>query len=570
MSREFENRFRLIKTENEYFKWAQECHDYIQRLRSDNPKVSSEIRMKYLAEIETVKSLLLKALKNNKSAVKIGSSFNVIQFGQFKSKELKNRFRLIKTDHEHRLWVRECRTYIRKLRFDSRKAPPDIRVKYLVEIENVKSLLLKELKDNKSAVKRSSASDATCTFRHFKSKELKNRYGLIKTNDQYRSWVRECRAYIKILKNPGGGISPKTRKKNFAEIARVKRLLLQSLKDKSKIQVGSASNGTAAEPLVWAEFVEAVNNGIASGIIINNDHIEPTDFLSEAEELIHARVNKELSDLNRIIINCVFNAELIYKNISCDIHISTTNNALTKTDNFSQWYKTNIIEMILKSLREFHGRENGWSLTKILNLVVNINNSNSMRVGCKIQLPLEIKKKKAVLNIKTHKDDCFAWALTAAFYPSRTNNNTTRPGSYPHYTHVFNIRNITFPVTLNQVSKFEMDNNVSINVFTMVEEELQVGKRVWIIVPLQVTKKKRSRHANLLMILDDQDTAHFVCIRYISRLITKQLGGNGRPTYICDRCLRYFFTAKRFQLHESYCVQLNDNNHVVHCANWIH
>ncbi|XP_066592369.1 uncharacterized protein [Prorops nasuta] len=454
MSREFENRFRLIKTENEYFKWAQECHDYIQRLRSDNPKVSSEIRMKYLAEIETVKSLLLKALKNNKSAVKIGSSFNVIQFGQFKSKELKNRFRLIKTDHEHRLWVRECRTYIRKLRFDSRKAPPDIRVKYLVEIENVKSLLLKELKDNKSAVKRSSASDATCTFRHFKSKELKNRYGLIKTNDQYRSWVRECRAYIKILKNPGGGISPKTRKKNFAEIARVKRLLLQSLKDKSKIQVGSASNGTAAEPLVWAEFVEAVNNGIAS--------------------------------------------------------------------------------------------------------------------GCKIQLPLEIKKKKAVLNIKTHKDDCFAWALTAAFYPSRTNNNTTRPGSYPHYTHVFNIRNITFPVTLNQVSKFEMDNNVSINVFTMVEEELQVGKRVWIIVPLQVTKKKRSRHANLLMILDDQDTAHFVCIRYISRLITKQLGGNGRPTYICDRCLRYFFTAKRFQLHESYCVQLNDNNHVVHCANWIH
>ncbi|XP_066584578.1 uncharacterized protein [Prorops nasuta] len=486
------------------------------------------------------------------------------------SRKFENRFRLIKTKAGYFKWAQECGDYIQRLKDDNLNAPRYIREKYLTEIENLKSLLLKKLKENKSAVKSGPAFNAI-HFGQFKSKELKNRYRLIKTNDEYHSWVHECRAYIKILRKPGEAISPKTRKKNFAEIARVKHLVLEALKNKSKIQFGSAPDATAAEPLVWAEFAAAFNNGIASGIIINNDHIEPTDFLSEAEELIHARVNKELSNLNSIIINCVFNAELIYKNISSEIHISTTNNVLSTTDDFSQWYKTNIIEMILKSLREFHGRENGWSLTKILNLIININNSNSMRAGCKIQLPPEIKRRRGVLNIQFHDDSdaCFAWAVTAALYPSGPGKNTVKSCSYPHYKDVLNISNITFPVTLNQVSKFEMDNNVSINVFTMVEEELQVGKIVWFIVPLQITKIKRSRHANVLMVLDEQDTAHFVCIRNLSRLINKQFSKSGFAAFICDRCLHYFFTVKGLQLHERICVQLSDNNHVVHYANWI-
>jgi len=44
-------------------------------------------------------------------------------------------------------------------------------------------------------------------------------------------------------------------------------------------------------------------------------------------------------------------------------------------------------------------------------------------------------------------------------------NHTERELSYPHYTTVLNLKDIEFPMTLNQIKKFENLNDISINVY---------------------------------------------------------------------------------------------------------
>jgi len=48
--------------------------------------------------------------------------------------------------------------------------------------------------------------------------------------------------------------------------------------------------------------------------------------------------------------------------------------------------------------------------------------------------------------------------VVAALHPAK--NNTNREPSYPHYSTVLNLTDIVFPMTLNQIKKFENLNNI--------------------------------------------------------------------------------------------------------------
>ena len=114
-----------------------------------------------------------------------------------------------------------------------------------------------------------------------------------------------------------------------------------------------------------------------------------------------------------------------------------------------------------------------------------------------------------------------------------------RKSSYPDYTTVLNLEGIEFPVTLKQITKFELLNDISINVFT---ERERGGKKddSNIIVPLRLTKEKKEKHVNLLYLQesrrDDENVIdHFTWIKNLSRLIGSQLSKNTKKKYLCDR-----------------------------------
>ncbi|XP_072759760.1 uncharacterized protein [Anoplolepis gracilipes] len=191
---------------------------------------------------------------------------------------------------------------------------------------------------------------------------------------------------------------------------------------------------------------------------------------------------------NSVKVNTVFNGEFVAGDKRANKSINTRNFELFRTSDLREWYERRVVEPILASLEEFQERDSGWALS-ILNLTVNINKYNLMRAGCCVQLPRKIIMKRAVVNVQSQDNACFAWAVVAALYP--VERHTDRQSSYRHYTTVLNLQDIEFPVTLNQIKKFEIYNDISINVYTIENEN---------IIPLRLTEQKKDKHVNLLYV----------------------------------------------------------------------
>jgi len=139
----------------------------------------------------------------------------------------------------------------------------------------------------------------------------------------------------------------------------------------------------------------------------------------------------------------------------------------------------------LTSLEEFQERDSGWALSRIINLLININKYNPLHAGCHIELPREIKLKRAVINVQFMDNACFAWSVVAALHPSE--RKPERESSYPHYTSVLNLKDIEFPMTLTQIKKFG-NLNIFINVYCI--------KKKKELLPIRLTEKKMDKHVN--------------------------------------------------------------------------
>ncbi|XP_029675188.1 uncharacterized protein LOC115242785, partial [Formica exsecta] len=247
-------------------------------------------------------------------------------------------------------------------------------------------------------------------------------------------------------------------------------------------------------------------------------------------------------------VNTVFNGEFVSGDKSANKSINIRNYELFRMSDLHEWYERRVVEPTLASLEEFQERDSGWALSRILDLTVNINKYNPMRAGCHIKLPREIIMKRAVINVQSKDNACFAWAVVDALYPAE--RNADRESSYPHYITVLNLQDIELPVTVNQIKKFELHNDISINVYC-IEKENNV-------VPIRLSEQKKDRHVNLLYVQDSQAVGHFAWIKNLSRLVSSQLSKKDHRKYICDRCLHYFGSDDKLQSHTVDCREMNE------------
>ncbi|KAL6446831.1 hypothetical protein ACFW04_001336 [Cataglyphis niger] len=163
-----------------------------------------------------------------------------------------------------------------------------------------------------------------------------------------------------------------------------------------------------------------------------------------------------------------------------------------------------------------------------------------MRTGCYVEIPREIKLKKAVISVRSTDDACFAWAVVAALYP--VEKHAERSSRYPHYTAVLNLKNVELPMNLNGIARFERLNDISINVYTICDKKNKKDKKRDI-VPLRLTNSKRERHVNF-------NATHFAWIKNLSRLVGSQLSARRHKTHICDR--------GKLSAHSENCERMNE------------
>ncbi|XP_076291056.1 uncharacterized protein LOC143214203 [Lasioglossum baleicum] len=309
--------------------------------------------------------------------------------------------------------------------------------------------------------------------------------------------------------------------------------------------------GARASTLRWENVESAFKSRILTGIVINVEHIDPKQFLQHAKRMVTGRVTEFLNVHSLLKASVTLEAEFMQHTNEVSVKsFGTRNVALLRTSNLRQWYQRDVVPTILTSLEEFQERDSGWALSKILHLIVNFSKYQPLQAGFTTEtyLPRTIQLKKAVVNVNNKDEACFFWAVVVGLYPAKT--NPSRLSSYPHYKTVLQTEGFQSPMLFKDIRKFERKNDISINVFEWVRKKC---------VTLHLTEKKRRRHVNLLFIQNAAKThGHFACIRNLSRLVSSQLSKKKNHKHICDRCLQYFPTPERLNIHTIDCERMND------------
>nr|XP_012233564.1 PREDICTED: uncharacterized protein LOC105678640 [Linepithema humile] len=376
-------------------------------------------------------------------------------------------------------------------------------------------------------------------------RDLTVRAANIKTLGEFLPWDYECDEYLdslreKCCKKQRTGIVNSL----VAQIVRLEGV--RNTLHERFVPIGAGYGGYEKKGYTWKEIETAFRNRVLTGAVVNSDFIDPREFLENIRNTVIERIQSVMAEHGNVKINTAFNGEFIAGDKTAVKTIITKNQEIHPTFDLQEWYTKHVVDVIQTSLEEFQERNSGWALSRILNLTINVNKLNPLRAGCHIELSRKIMLKKAVVNVKSNDNACFAWAVVAALYPAK--KNPERTIEYPHYSTVLNLCGIEFPMTLPQISKFEKLNTISVNVFTMEDSK---------IIPLRLANDKMEKHVNLLYVHGNND-AHFVCIKDLSRLVSSQLSKQNGKKYICDRCLHYFYTQEKLSAHSVDCGKMND------------
>ncbi|XP_063388138.1 uncharacterized protein LOC134674022 [Cydia fagiglandana] len=302
----------------------------------------------------------------------------------------------------------------------------------------------------------------------------------------------------------------------------------------------------------------AFKNRVATYRILLNENVHqpftPESILLGNKDKIFALLDRSLTDHHALKVNFILNADFTQesKQVNNTFDFQLCNNVVDVSSDKDEIFES-VVKDILTKLFNFERKDSGWSLVKFNYLDVNVNKFNPLRGSSYIELPRDIQNRKAVINVKNSDHECFRWAVLSGLYPPTSHrSNTTK--SYIAHKNKLNFGNLTFPLKVGDIQKFEKMNDISINVFGL--EYNSKSKIHDVVGPLHLTKCKKATHLNLLYISKDSK-GHYCYIKNLSRLVSKQLSNTQHAAHICDGCLSNFTTRDNLMNH-----QRNDCFHV--------
>lgn len=206
---------------------------------------------------------------------------------------------------------------------------------------------------------------------------------------------------------------------------------------------------------------------------------------------------------------------------------------------------TNAKDKILESMANFQMQGSNWRFREVLKLEINTAIYKPLKGESYMPLPDVLAKKRAIVNMHNEKDDeCFKWCVTRALNPVKTNQDRVTP-MLREQSEAFNWKGIEFPVSLQDIVKFEK-NNPEISVFVFGYENS--------VYPLRKPEHQASTVVDLLLI-SNGSTSHYCLIKSLSRLLSSQESKTKETRYYCRMCLKGFCSEESLKNHQEYCKE---------------
>ena len=202
-----------------------------------------------------------------------------------------------------------------------------------------------------------------------------------------------------------------------------------------------------------------------------------------------------------------------------------------------------ILEEVDKT-REAEG--SGWKFEKVIKLVLHTTRWEPVNAGSYIELPQELKNKKAIINMKNQDDKCFMWCVLRALnlkdnHPERIDNDLKSK------VDILNMEGIQYPVSFRGIDRFEhLNPEISISVLGYNKDDK--------VYPLKVSKYTGCEHDIVLLLIKDGENSHYCLVKNISALFASQINNNHEhKRYYCLNCFNGFKSPDSLDKHKEYC-----------------
>ena len=189
-----------------------------------------------------------------------------------------------------------------------------------------------------------------------------------------------------------------------------------------------------------------------------------------------------------------------------------------------------------------------FAFDKVLHLDVNFHQLNLTRGRSYVPLPDYIANRKAVINPRNDYSECFKWAIIAADRWADIGSHPQRISNLRKFVNNYDWSGLEFPVSLKQIGKFEINNDISVNVLGLEDKEIHILRK----------RRIHNRGLDLLMV-SENEINHYTAIKSLSRLLKSSNTKHHGKQYFCMNCLHGFPAEASRDLHRTYC----ENNEAV-------
>ena len=204
-----------------------------------------------------------------------------------------------------------------------------------------------------------------------------------------------------------------------------------------------------------------------------------------------------------------------------------------------------MIETIKEKIDKVESAEGtGWRLHSIIKLELHTAEFIPPRGSSYVELPKELKDKKAIINIQNKDNRCFIWCVLRALCPVKKNKERLDK-TLKSNIETLNTTGINYPVSLPDIKKFEcLNSNISITVFGYNEKDK--------VFPLRISEHSNRFYKIKLLLIEKGGVSHYCLIENLSRLVSSQISKHNGKSFLCERCLNPFQNEKSLNKHEEY------------------
>ena len=179
-------------------------------------------------------------------------------------------------------------------------------------------------------------------------------------------------------------------------------------------------------------------------------------------------------------------------------------------------------------------------------LYYNFNKISISRGGSYIDSPKWLQDKKSAVNQKANDNKCFQYAVTLALNIDKINDHPERISKIKPFIEKYNWKDIDFPSTSKDWKKFELNNEVALNIlyFPHGTKKIEIAYKS----KHSLTREKQV----ILLMISNGENWHYLIVKNLSRLL-RGITSNHDGDFYCLNCFHTYRTKNKLDTHKKIC-----------------